>query len=502
VKKRPVYDLESLRALQKRSESLKKIASFPYSEKLQSVMVSPVYTCLPEERVSEVVKEMSRREVSSVVIVNMDTEPLGILTERDILKRIVIADHIDIEKMPVSHVMTHQPVTLGPDDTIYRALSVLSRHGIKHLPITENGRIKGIVTFRQLLKLRHPEPMMMIASIEDATGVGSLREIKEELKIMTASKLSMGISAHDITVMLSLINQDIHRKLLELTFKEIGEPPLALCLFLTGSHGRMETLLTPDQDHGMIIEDSDLYYDFEDYFISLTRRFSEGLTEIGYPFCKGYIMSMNPTWRKMLSEWKIQINYWFENQKANFVRHLTLLFDSLPIFGDSELFNSIRDYAYGNIKKHYELLRMMHEEEGSHKVPLGLLGKFILEKDGKHRGELDIKRSGLIFVVEGIRILSLLHDIRETSTVKRIAMLVEQGFIHPDDGEYFESAYQLLLYYALKTEVEKALSEKEIDTFLNPKRLSSREREMLRHAFKAVSSLQDLVAAEFGELVV
>lgn len=98
-------------------------------------------------------------------------------------------------------------------------------------------------------------------------------------------------------------------------------------------------------------------------------------------------------------------------------------------------------------------------------------------------------------------ILALMHGIRETSTIRRIESLVDGGFINRDDDEYFEAAYQILLYHALKTEVGKAMDGRKIDTYLNPHKFSSREREMLRHAYKAVSALQELVAMEFGELV-
>ena len=140
--------------------------------------------------------------------------------------------------------------------------------------------------------------------------------------------------------------------------------------------------------------------------------------------------------------------------------------------------HELMDHAHILLGQHYEVLRMLHEEEGSHRVPTAMFGRWITERSGEHRGEFDIKRSGLIFVVEGVRILALLH------------------------GEYFEGAYRFLLHFALNAQVEKAVEDGHIDTYLNPSSLSSREKEMLRHAYKAVASLQELIASEFGELVI
>ena len=112
-----------------------------------------------------------------------------------------------------------------------------------------------------------------------------------------------------------------------------------------------------------------------------------------------------------------------------------------------------------------------------------------------------MKKSGLLFIVESIRIFALKYKIKETSTIVRIEKLVNKGVIHPDDGEYFESAYYLLLYFILRNQLEKAFTGKEITTYITPSKLSSYDRESLKHAFKAVSSLQELVASEFGEIV-
>ncbi len=487
--------------LQEKQKTPGGFESFSYGENLRSIMEHPVYTCGPGDNTKHIVKDMSEKGVSSVVVVNEHQEPVGILTERDVLKRIVAAEGVDIGRVSISAVMTPKPVTLSPDDTIYRALSVLSNSGIKHLPLVEGGKLAGILTLRQVLKLRYPDPMVAIGRIAEAADIRALKEIKAELPVMAASKLRMGVSAGEVVTMLSLINEDIHRKTMELTVREKGPPPLRFCLFVTGSHGRMENHLTSDQDHGMVIEDSGTA-EHDPYFIALAKTYSAWLTEIGYAFCPGYIMSMNPIWRKELTEWKTQISYWFERQVPHLVRYLTLLYDARPVYGEETLFRSMSDHAYAILGTHHEVLRVLLEEESGHRIPVNFFGRFITEKRGPHRKELDIKRSGLIFVVEAARILALRRGIRETSTLARLRGLTAAGFINPDDGENYEAAYQILLHYAIKAQVEKAVAGKEPDTFINPKTLTSRERMMLKLALGAVSGLQDLVASEFGQLAV
>jgi CBS domain-containing protein len=495
-------DLESFKKLQETRENLKRVESFPYRESLRSIMNPDVYTCTPRCTLRKVIKDMTSRNISSVIIVDHEKQPVGILTERDIMKRVIADESVDLEATPISMIMTSDPVTLHPDNTIYRALSVLTDSKIKHLPLKEDGKIVGIITMRQLLKLRYPEPLTLIEGIREADDVATLKAIKNKLPRMAEERLEAGRTAYDIVMMISLINRDIHRRALELAADGLGVPPVPYCVYLTGSHGRLENLLTPDQDHGMIIGDSEQNYQYDQYFIDLGIRFSDFLDQIGYEYCPGYLMSSNPLWRKSLSEWKQQITYWFEAQVRELGRYVTVLFDAASIAGEVDMFKDLKEYAFNAISQHHEVFRILHEEEGGHRVPIGFLGRFLTDKEGLHKGELDVKKSGLIFVVETIRILALQHNIRETGTLKRIARLMDGGFIHSNDGEYFESAYQVLLHYALKSQVSKASRGEKIDTYIDPRILSPRDKETLRHAFKAVSTLQDLVAAELGQLVI
>ena len=488
--------------LQETRDSLKRVESFPYRENLRSIMNPEVYTCSPMCTIRDVLRDMAERNISSVIVIDHLKQPVGILTERDIMKRVVSDGCLDLDSTAISKVMTVDPITLHPDNTIYRALSVLTDSKVKHLPLIEDGKIVGIVTMRQLLKLRYPEPLTLIEGIREAGDVATLKAIKNKLPQMAEERLESGRTAYDIVVMISLINRDIHRRALELAAEGLGVEPVPYCLYLTGSHGRLENLLTPDQDHGMIIADSEQNYQYDQYFIDLGVRFSDYLDQIGYIYCPGFLMSSNPLWRKSLSEWKQQVRYWFEAQVRELGRYVTVLFDASVISGEVDLFKELKEYAFEVLGKHHEVFRVLHEEEGRHRVPLGLLGRFVTDKGGVHKGHLDVKKSGLIFVVESIRILALQRNIRETGTLKRIGKLVEGGFIHPNDGEYFESAYQVLLYYALKSQVSKAIRGEKLDTYIDPRILSPRDKETLRHAFKAVSTLQDLVASEFGQLVI
>ena len=89
-------ELESFKKLQETRDSLKKVESFPYREKLRSIMDTDVYTCSPLCTLRDVVKDLTKRNISSVIVIDHVKQPVGILTERDIMKRVIADDCVNL----------------------------------------------------------------------------------------------------------------------------------------------------------------------------------------------------------------------------------------------------------------------------------------------------------------------------------------------------------------------------------------------------------------------
>jgi CBS domain-containing protein len=486
-------------------EVLYRIAAFQYHERLDNLMEKNVFVCRPTDHVQAVAETMSRRRISSAVVTDEKLFPLGIVTERDMVRKVIAECRNGATEKAISDIMTPHPVYLSPDDSLFDALSVLSRHKIKHLPIVEMNRIAGIITLRQIMKIRHAEPFVIIGELEKAGSGAEFRRVKEDLIELVREKLETNSDPVDIVSMLSLVNATIHKRLLNKTISELGsKPPVDFCFFVTGSHGRRENLLFPDQDFCVIIDDFDDgdYNEFDRYFLEVSQKFAASLDEAGFPFCSGNVMGQNPTWRKRVSEWLLHVSYMFRHQGPYTVRYMTLIFDSAHLFGEKSLFDRYIQHAFAELSENHNILRQMHEEEeGTHRVPLGLFNTFITEKSKPHRGEIDMKKSGLIFIIESTRLLAMRHGISETSTIRRIGALVDRGVIHKDDSEYFENAYKVILYHTLKAQVDNYLKKSTHSYYLKPRELSRRKQDALKQGFKAISRLQEIVRSDFGELV-
>jgi CBS domain-containing protein len=111
---------------------------------VKEAMSPKVLTVGPDTTVAKAAKLMAQRSVGSVVIVR-SKKPLGILTERDLLMKVISAD-LKPSKIPVKKIMSSPVITVPPDTDISDALRIMAKNKIRRLPVVSRGNLVGIVT--------------------------------------------------------------------------------------------------------------------------------------------------------------------------------------------------------------------------------------------------------------------------------------------------------------------------------------------------------------------
>lgn len=97
----------------------------------------------PGATVAEACEAMHRRRVGAVLVVE-DGRLAGIFTGRDAVRCLALG--LDSARTAVSQVMTGNPICLGPRDHAMEALRLMNDGGFRHVPITEDGRVIGVVS--------------------------------------------------------------------------------------------------------------------------------------------------------------------------------------------------------------------------------------------------------------------------------------------------------------------------------------------------------------------
>jgi citrate synthase len=132
------------------------------------VMSSPAVTALPDETVAEAAARMQEHKVGSVVVVDGD-RPVGILTERDLVR--LASAGPGGEGAKVAEWMTADPDCVDPDVGVQEAFAALSDHGYRHIPVVDDGRLAGIVSMRDLMRVASIQPVVHPGQIEAPPGL-------------------------------------------------------------------------------------------------------------------------------------------------------------------------------------------------------------------------------------------------------------------------------------------------------------------------------------------
>ncbi|MEE8525434.1 MAG: CBS domain-containing protein [Thermoanaerobaculia bacterium] len=109
----------------------------------------------PDATVAEAIA-LLRREKQGCVLVQDGDQLVGILTERDVLTRVVRPD-LDAEKTPISSVMTAAPLTLELSDPAAFAIHRMVVEGLRHLPVVQGGTPVGFISVRNVLRYLHAD---------------------------------------------------------------------------------------------------------------------------------------------------------------------------------------------------------------------------------------------------------------------------------------------------------------------------------------------------------
>ena len=118
--------------------------------KLKDLCVLDVACCTREVTVSAAARLMRERHTGDVIVV--DREPVGILTDRDIVIE-VLAKGRDPDKTTVAEIMATQLVVAGESEDSTQALQRMAAHGVRRIPVVDDERcVVGIITLDDLLR--------------------------------------------------------------------------------------------------------------------------------------------------------------------------------------------------------------------------------------------------------------------------------------------------------------------------------------------------------------
>jgi CBS domain-containing protein len=287
--------------------------------------------------------------------------------------------------------------------------------------------------------------------------------------------------------------QQLNAQLFERAWTLIAPADLVAnsCLFVMGSEGRGEQLLKTDQDNGLILRDG---YPPPTELTEICQRFSNALSDFGYPECPGGIMVSNSDWRKSLSEFGEMTRLWLVQPGPDSLMKLAIFMDARAVCGDERLLQDLRrgQMRFG-IDNDPMLARFASGIDifGSSN---GWWNRLLGREDAER---LYLKKVAIFPLVHGIRSLALAHQIMATGTVARIEALVSMGRLPAELGTDLTDSLHFFMGLNLQAGLAELDTGRPVSGAIDVARLSGLDRDLLKDTLGIVRKLRALLHLRF-----
>ena len=462
-----------------------------YTSELSSFMIAKVEDTLIHEAciIDEDTKlidaiQKSMEYKTSSIIVKRKTGEYGIITD-SLLKTKVLLEGRDLS-IPVKNIAIFPLLTVNNDDYLFEALTVLIKKNIKRVGVTNNkDEMIGILEQIDVLSHFANHTYVVDSKIKKAKNLEDLKDSSKDLINIISSVHAKGVKVNHISNLIGQLNTKVYQKLYELILpKELRNDA---CFIVMGSEGRNEQIIKTDQDNALVIKDGIEVEQYKFYMNEITKN----LIDFGYPICEGNIMVSNPFWCKTVNEYKNETARWIEAPGIQNYMDLAIFFDSFAVAGNKELLINLKD----------NLFNKLHDKD----VFMAYFAKATLAFDTPNTVTnimtkshiIDIKKTAVFPIVQGIRSLALKEKIRETTTIKRIKILENRKVLEKDKAAELLEAFDFVNTIRLKSQLFDIQHGKKITNEIDTHTLGKIERDLLKDSFKIINEFKRFISYTF-----
>ena len=457
-----------------------------------------ILTCTLETTIREAASLMKEKHVGSIVIVDKNKRPLGIITNQDFRSYIAQDSAINVDEK-VSHIMSTPVRTISDTEhVIIECLLEMLDKKCHHLCVTLDGTVHsevvGMISKHDLMLAQGETPEVILREIKyNSPNVEELSQLRKKAEEIMIWYLQKNIHTYFVTSLMTTINDAITRKCIEFALEDLPKPPVSFSWLSIGSQGRGEQVLTTDQDNMLVYQDTK-DPEVKSYFLDFAASVNQKLREVGFAYDVADILAKNEKWCQPLSIWKQYFTRWIEVPKPKSVMHCTIFFDYRHIYGDESLVKSLDQHLAYKIKSKENFFGFLMKNALENPAPLGIFNQFLIEKKGSHSKEFDLKLRAIMPLVDAARVLILSKNVFDIkNTLDRYKKLQS---IDPENKTLYENAieaYKLFIKYRSLMGAQNRNSGR----YISPDELSTLQKRLLKDAFKTIAALQDLLKFKF-----
>lgn len=432
-------------------------------------------------------ERMSELRLGSMVVVDDTRRPVGILTQSDLLPRVILAG-FDLAR-PIGELMTANPHQLPASASAYDAALEMATHGVRHLLVVDaEGMLLGVVSERDLFSLQRISLRQIRAGIDNAADIEALQRASKDIRQLALNLIAQGIGAEQLTQFISTLNDALTRRIITLAREHHDLVGIDFAWLAFGSEGRHEQTLSTDQDNGIVFRcaEAGRLKETRQRLIDFARTVNEDLAACGFPLCKGNIMAGNPELCLTLDEWKSRFDDWIREPDPQALLNASIFFDFRVLYGNERFGDQLRSALNKAARGNSAFLRMMAANALRVMPPLGRIRDFVADDDGT----IDLKKSGARLFVDVARILALRTGVESSSTVQRLRQASTKIGMSAEEVSAVIDGFNFIQLLRLRSQHLESEHDSAADNRVRPESLNELDRRILKEAFRQARKLQ------------
>ncbi|MBL8344129.1 MAG: CBS domain-containing protein [Rubrivivax sp.] len=456
--------------------------------------------CASGSPLIEALRLMQARRVGSVLVLDGQGAAAGILTRHDVLERVALAR--PPEDTPIERIMSAPVHTLPLQATAQQAALAMSRHGVRHLPLTdETGRVVSIVSERDLFALQRLSLKHVGGMIRAAADHAALAACGDAIRRLARHLLTQGLSARSLTEMLSHLNDLLTERIVTLAAREHGLDLARAAWVAFGSEGRSEQTIATDQDNGLVLAD-EVDDSERDAWLRMAQEVNQTLDACGYPLCKGNIMAGNPACCLRQAGWLARFEHWMEQGAPEDLLNASIYFDVRALAGAAALVLPLRERITQRARELPRFRKQLADNALRMKPALNWRGALDATAEGDVAW-IDLKMGGTAVFVDAARLFALASGVAVTGTRERLLQSAAarqqqagQAAGQTEEAESQAGAFEVLQMLRLRQQV-RADADTHEPNRVDIRCLTAIDRRLLKEALRVARELQQRIELDY-----
>jgi CBS domain-containing protein len=449
-----------------------------------SAIMRPATFVAPDTPLRTALDQLGRPGVTALFVAlgEADSGPDGLAIVGDAEVRAALAEGRATLQTPLGELASRPVSTVPVGQLAIEATVDMLAAGAEHLAVLEGGRVRGILSARDLLGLDARSPIGLRHTILGAPDQAGLQRAVSHLPALFAALARAGVPPRDLGRVLSLQHDAVVARLVDFSISRRGPAPLAWAWLDLGSAARREFTLASDQDNALAYAVDEPGVD--DYFARLGGDVNAGLAACGIGVDNNGVLAGDRRWRKSRDDWLRTFEECLTEPDESHLVRASVAFDFRPAAGGltltAELSARVR-----SAREHPQFMRLI-ARSAALPVALGFRSQLSAGKDGR----LDLKAGAIIPLVNLVRYHALANGVTISPTLDRIEAAAAAGGLPRADADALAEAFAVIARLRFEHHARLIAAGQPADNLLDPGTLGPIARTDLREALQTVRRAQ------------